>query len=117
MTIKNNGGTIRDVNVLSLEEKQRAKDFLQRSVYCWCKNKPDEEFAVRTLVGAENADWRGTPLQPLYDKHRKTSATEDDAYAKAAKDAGWLLKRVIKDDKRKFNLIQNRVNHYIWLRE
>ncbi|WP_424947951.1 hypothetical protein [Candidatus Spongiihabitans sp.] len=115
MTIVNNGGTINKVSGLSIEEEQRAKDFLQGLVYCWCKNKSGKKFAARDLVGAENTDWNGTPLQRLYYKHTKAGASEDEAYGKAAIDVGWLLKRVIEDDRRKFKLIDGpMVNHYQW---
>jgi hypothetical protein len=107
------GETIRQVNGLSGDEEQRARDFLQGAVYCCCKNRPDEWFALRDLVGGENTDWEGTPLQPVYTKHLPSP----DAFSSAAKDAGWLLKRVLFDDLRRFDTRkQDLVRHYFWLR-
>ncbi|HWU53490.1 MAG TPA: hypothetical protein VN153_11835 [Tahibacter sp.] len=106
------GESIYRVYGLTDEEEQRARDFLQGAVYCWCKNRPDEWFALRDLAGGENTDWHGTPLQPLYTKHLPSP----DAYGSAAKDAGWLLKSVIKNDSRDFDTRkQDLVRHYRWL--
>ena len=41
--------------------------FLQGAVYCWCKNRKDDWFAARDLLGGNNYYWQGTPLIPLYD--------------------------------------------------
>ena len=41
--------------------------FLQGAVYCWCKNRKDEWFAARDLLGGDNYYWQSSPLMPLYD--------------------------------------------------
>lgn len=103
---------IYQVNGLSAEEERRARDFLQGAVYSWCKNRLDEEFALRDLVGGENTDWEGTPLQPIYERHLPSP----DAFSSAAKDAGWLLKSVLMDDIREFATRKDLVLHYTWIR-
>lgn len=90
------------VNGISPEEEQRIRDFLQGSVYCWCKNRANEWFALRDLMGGTNYFWRGTPLIALWNKHKIAGLSNDDAVEAAAKDGGWLLKRVIDDDRRTF---------------
>jgi hypothetical protein len=44
---------LRSVSGISDEEKQRILDFLQGAVYCWCKNRKDEWFSLRDLMGGE----------------------------------------------------------------
>jgi hypothetical protein len=89
---------VRDVAGLSDSQKTRIRDFLQGAVYCWCKNRPDEWFSLRDLMGGENYHWNGTPLLPLYEKYHPAA----DAVERAGRDGGWLLKKVIADDARAF---------------
>ncbi|GAB1473161.1 hypothetical protein MASR2M69_06020 [Bacteroidota bacterium] len=42
---------IRDVYGITNEQRQRILDFLQGAVYSWCKNRKDEWFAARDLLG------------------------------------------------------------------
>ncbi len=98
---------IRDVHGITDEQKQRILDFLQGAVYSWCKNRKDEWFAARDLLGGDNYYWQGTPMIALYEK------SED--VEQAGKDAGWLLKRVLNDDKRTFEVsTDGRVKIYRW---
>lgn len=93
---------IRDVHGISGKQKQGIIDFLQGAVYCWCKNRPDEWFSMRDLMGGDNFYWEGTPLMSLYEKHISKGKNNPEAIDRAGKDSGWLLKRVISDDKRGF---------------
>jgi hypothetical protein len=98
---------IRDVHGISEEQKQRILDFLQGAVYCWCKNRKEEWFAARDLLGGDNYYWQDTPMFALYEK------SED--VEQAGKDAGWLLKMVIADDKRSFETKkESLVRQYRW---
>ena len=98
---------IREVHGISEEQKQRIKDFLQGAIYSWCKNRKDEWFAARDLLGGDNYHWQSTPMFALYEK------SED--VEQAGKDAGWLLKRVISDDKRIFETKnEGLVRQYRW---
>jgi len=106
---------IRDVHGIEEKEKQRIIDFIQGAVYCWCKNRPNEWFAMRDLMGGENFEWKRTPLYCLYQKHINLGKESNIAVLDAGKDAGWLLKRVIADDKRVFNTeVIGLVRHYSW---
>lgn len=89
-----------EVEGISATSKRRIYDFLQGSVYCWCKNRKDEWFAARDLVGGENFYWDGTPLLALYKKHVKLGSA--DPVVSAAMDLGLMLRQVIEKDKRRF---------------
>jgi len=54
---------------ISSEDLKAIKNFLQGAVYCWVKNRKDEFFAARDLMGGDNFNWHGTPLYCLYEKH------------------------------------------------
>ena len=100
---------------ISNEELDRIKCFLQGSVYCWIKNRKDEVFAARDLVGGENYDWNGTPLIPLYQKHIGSGKSHDEAVSEAGKDLGWILKTVLHEDKREFEVHDaGMANGYRW---
>ena len=107
---------IRDVYGIDDIEKALIKAFMQGAVYSWIKNRKDEPFAVRDLVGGENLDWNGTPLQVLYDKHVSSGKDNDAAFEAAAKDLGWLVKALLDDDKRTFLIDkEGLVNSYRWV--
>lgn len=103
---------VREVSGITKEEEGAICNFLQGAVYCWCKNRPDEWFSMRDLMGGENFYWEGTPLYVLYQKHEsKETAIED-----AGKDSGWLLKKVINDDKRSFHTKEEFISRkYKWV--
>jgi hypothetical protein len=95
---------VRDVYGITDDQKLLIKAYLQGSVYSWVKNRKGEWFAARDLVGGENFEWQGTPLIVLYEKHVNKGKESDDAIVDAAKDLGWLLKAVLNDDKRSFEV-------------
>lgn len=106
---------VRAVIGISDNDLQRCLLFLQGAVYCWCKNRRDEWFALRDLVGGENTDWSDVPLDAVYQKHIANLAPER-AFTEAAKDAGWILKRMIADDARRFETRKDGdVRQYKWL--
>ena len=82
----------RTVHGITAEQTESIQNFLQGAVYCWVKNRPEEQFALRDLVGGENFEWQGTPLYCLFEKHIRRGKTDAEAITGAAKDAGWLLK-------------------------
>lgn len=98
--IINDNSKVIPIDGITTNEEQRIIDFLQGAVYCWCKNRKDEWFALRDLMGGENYYWKGTPLMILYEKNENING--DTAEEAAAKDAGWILKKMISNDKREF---------------
>lgn len=93
---------LRNVTGITDEQALLIRVFLQGAVYSWVKNRKDEQFAARDLVGGDNFEWSGTPLIVLFEKHVALDKDDDSAIAAAAKDLGWLLKRVLHEDKRHF---------------
>ena len=53
--------TYKSVNGFTDEQLDLMKAFLQGAVYCWYKNRKDEWFAARDLLGGDNYYWQGTP--------------------------------------------------------
>lgn len=104
---------VRKVSRISPEEERDIMNFLQGAVYCWCKNRKDEWFSLRDLMGGENYYWDNTPMYKLWKKHEKLG--KDDSVQDAGKDAGWILKKVIKEDKRKFETKEeDMIRKYRW---
>ncbi len=109
---------IRKVTALSEVEKKDIFNFLQGAIYCWCKNSPEEWFSIADLMGGENFQWRGTPLLVLYTKHKSKGKDWDSAAQDAAQDSGWLLKRVIRHDNRKFETKKEElIRKYKWIKD
>jgi hypothetical protein len=98
---------VNEVHGISVEEKRRIMDYLQGAVYSWSKNRKGEWFAARDLLGGDNFYWEGTPMYILYGKSKDVE--------QAGKDAGWLLKKVINEDKPAFDTRKpGRVREYCW---
>jgi len=108
--------TIRNVSGLSKLDEKSIMAFLQGAVYCWCKNNKSERFTIIELMGGENRDWNGTPLQILYDRQIQEGKNEKEAFDNAGRDCGWLLKKVIHSDKRRFETEETGINRgYTWV--
>ena len=109
-------GHFRNVNGISDTERNQLHSFLQGAVYCWCKNRRDEWFSIRDLMGGENFNWNGTPLFPLFQKRVNEDWDDDDAIREAGKEAGWLLKSVLNNDLRRFETKKEElVRKYRWV--
>ena len=87
-------GVIRKIHSISGTKTEKIKKYLQGAIRCHDKVAVGEWFSLRDLMGGENFDWNGTPLQELFEAYRGRS----DALKMTAKSAGWLLKATIKDD-------------------
>jgi len=106
---------LRDVTGIEKHELELIRAYLQGAVYCWVKNRSGETFAARDLVGGENTDWSGTPLQYIYDHYIDSGRTEVEAFEAAAKDVGWILKQLLSEDSRVFDFDNSQyVNMYRW---
>lgn len=112
--IINNNSPAKSVTGLNDQEIQAIKNYLKERVNDWIKKNPSEPFTLSDLVGKENANWEGTPLQRLYDKNSHFN-DEKKQYAQTAKDAGLLLKKVLEEDLRTFSLEKKRTNTYIFI--
>lgn len=111
-----NKSELRDVKGIGQDQKQRIVDFLQGAVYCWCKNRKNEWFSMRDLMGGDNYYWQGTPLLPLYEKHENKGKDWESSVKDAGKDSGWLLKSVISADKRTFETKKEElIRKYRWI--
>jgi len=107
---------VRDVHGITDAEKSLIKAFMQGAVYCWIKNRKDEQFAVRNLMGGENFEWCGTPLFVLFQKHIDAGKANKAAIESAGKDLGWLVKAVLHEDKRTFEVGKGGlVSMYRWM--
>jgi len=105
---------LREVLGLSSDEERDIINFLQGAVYCWCKNRKDEWFSLRDLMGGENYYWNDTPMIKLWEKHHNLG--KDDPVIEAGKDGGWILKKVIANDKRKFETKEeDMIRKYKWI--
>lgn len=102
--------TIRNVSGLSPLENAMVRAYLQGCVYSWCKNNQSQDgseepkwFKAQYFLGEDNYYWQGTPLFCLYAKRlRQYDDDSEKAAEQAARDAGHLLKAVLRDDKRYF---------------
>ena len=104
--------TVRKVKgITPVQEKEICK-FLQGCVYSWCNNNYNQWFSLRDFMGDKNYYWENTPLYCLYEKHKhKITAVKD-----AGKDAGWILKKVILEDKRTFDTKKEAlIRKYKWV--
>lgn len=100
---------------ISENELKLVKAFLQGAVYCWVKNLEGNVFAARDLMGGVNFDWKGTPLYCLYEKHIRLEKDDESAIDEAGKDLGWILKSVLDEDKRTFEIYNvNMAKGYRW---
>lgn len=67
-------------------------------------------------MGGDNFFWDGTPLIQIYNKH--VDQNSSNPIREAAIDAGWILKKVIHDDKRQFIVKREEMtNKYLWIEE
>lgn len=110
---------VQDVRIFQSEhEKELACAFIQGAVYAWIGANHHEQFAVRDLFGGANAwVWQNTPLDPLWRNYRHAGKSSDEAFDLAAKTAGKLLKMVLHQDTRKFQVHEGYVNSYSYLEE
>ena len=91
---------------------------LQGAVYCWCKNRKNEWFAARDLIGGDNYFWQGTPLMRLYEYYLNDSRDNGEyAVEEAGKAAGRLLKKVLFEDRRVFDTQDGYTRIYRWTGE
>lgn len=112
----NNLPVPRAVHGISEVQKQCIMHFLQGSVYCWCKNRKDEPFAARDLLGGDNYYWQDTPMMALCEYYRNgNDANNEYAIEEAGKAAGRLLYQLLYDDKRELQTWVEYTRMYCWI--
>lgn len=110
-----NDKDLRAIGSATEEEQELMRAFLQGCVYCWCQTNGHKSFHLRDLMGGTNEDWTHTPLIPLYTHYTAMGRSNAVAFEQAAKDAGWLLKRVLERDHRRFRSFEEFGRAYEWV--
>lgn len=106
--------------VKNKQQRDLIYTFLQGTVYAWCNSNVEQRFCIRDLVGGNNRNWQGTPLQQIYqgfyEIYHYEKNGDEKAYKETKKAIGHALKYVLNKDKRNFIFIgkQKRVNYYCW---
>ncbi len=106
---------VKRIRVISVTTQKRILDFLQGAVYCWCGCQKDKLFHFRDLMALCEGDWNGTVLQDLYDanlekiandknKPKEDKAVWKPAWEQSRHDVGCLLKLMLFNDKKDFNM-------------
>ena len=107
-------------NVHGLDEDKYLKPmryYLLGAVQSWCRDRKEQWFAARDLLGGANYYWQGTPLYPLFTYYQQFG-DDDYAVTQAGRAAGRLLKRVlIEDEKRTYETRQGYTREYRWVGE
>lgn len=97
--LKNKNSSLRSISAqISEGDMNCAKTYIMGVVHGFCNNNENQHFSVQILFGGENKDWRGTPLQVIYEYYAQKGYF--DADKRAARDVGWLLKTVLQEDKK-----------------
>jgi len=110
---------IRKVRGIASYQEDEIKRFMQGAIYAWSKNYPGLPFAVYDLMGGKNYRWEGTPLIALFQKHTSQGKNDQEAIRAAGRDLGWIVKRVVCNDKRRYLIGKKRgksglVASYLW---
>ena len=116
--IEDNVRIMRISAVLSDEEVNLAKAYILGAVHSRCTAGGDPRISIRRLFGGDNANWKGTPLQAIYNYYVSVKGyAHEKAADSAAQDVGKLLKTVLYEDKtRTFRLDQSDSgNNYVLL--
>lgn len=108
--------TIKGVHGIPQDQIELLRAYLQGAVYCWCNSDQKHDvFYARDFLGGENFFWEDTPAEALYRHYMEVSDEDHDyAFSEAAKAAGRLLKAVLNDDKRIFEVQDGYVKGYRW---
>mgnify|MGYP005808040651 CR=1 FL=1 len=116
-----NGSRNRRISAQIGKDKQDAAEhYIQSALRNWCKSIKDEKkenvwFAAQDLFGGKNFSWEGTPLEVLYDWHKKNGAKKP--FTMAGRDVGHLLSKILKEDKQRyFDTRTGRLRQYLWIK-
>lgn len=93
---------------------EKMKAYLQGAVYCWCNTRGEEPFCAYDFLGGDNNDWKGTPLNELYQHYLACGKDHEYAYDQAAKAASRILKQVLSEDARHFGTEKRFQSRLYW---
>lgn len=90
------------------EQITHIKYFIKGAVYSFCANNLEQNgtsqwFGVYTLFGGKNFYWND-PLVELYNYYIKSGKSSTDAKNMAGQDVGHLLKQVLQEDDRTYDI-------------
>ena len=83
------------------------------------KNIPEGWFSASDIVGGENVPWE-YPWQLIHDAYDEAFGNHDMAYRASARDIGWFLLELLKNDERNFETLRTKkkrgiVRIYRWV--
>lgn len=81
------------------------KTYILGTINGFCINDKASAFSVRILFGGDNRNWNHTPLQKIYNYYIQIGKSATDAAASSSIDVGRLLKEILEDDKRQFEIV------------
>ena len=81
------------------------KTYILGTINGFCINDKASVFSVRILFGGDNRNWDHTPLQKIYNYYIQIGKSITDATVSSAIDVGRLLKIILEDDKRQFEIV------------
>jgi hypothetical protein len=99
--------SLRDVHDISEPEKEAIKKQLAGAVDSWVREQPGKRFALRDLIDLDHLDSPGDPCRRLCEKHLLTEKGRQFAMAAAGRGLGWLLKTVLAEDERVFEMMKS----------
>ena len=95
---------VREFTGIAPEQILLIKAFLQGAVYSRIKNRKGEQFTDGDLGCGAPYNWEGTPLIVLYEKHIALGKDSNAAIDDCNKDLSRLLKAVLVEDGRHFEV-------------
>ena len=110
--------TYRKPHILNQKEYKKVSEYIKETVKNWIEDS--DTFTVRDLFGYQNADWRLTPLQIIYDNYLiKYKNNEEMAYIQSGIALGHIVKCVVNELSEKFYIerdIERDTIHYYFVK-
>ena len=109
---------------LSSQQMEAITAFIKGAVYAYCNNNQNADgnsmnFSVHNLFGEDNYYWI-EPLIGIYNYHFNNGKPSQKAVAAAGKDVGILLKNILLEDTRTYEISKKQrkymVNTYRWIK-
>lgn len=78
-------------------------NWLEAAIWAYSNNRDD--FQIRDIVGYGNTNWKYTPLQEIYNYHRRRNLTDEQAMNLAGQDVGRIAKRVMYESNHNYQVL------------